>query len=256
MSGVITTRRARLSRTPLVLATGLSTALVLAGCSSTEEGTASPAPTSSSAASSSSSSEESDAPQDLAAGLLPADAFGDGVTILPLTEEDLAGAAALAGAAGDVVVTPESCSTAVTETTLDVADLEDFAAQGAQNSAGVVVELISIGGTSEDPVGDLTAAVETCPEAAISSAVLGEGTITFARVDVPDLGDGAAAALYTTSLTGPDGSAVSVPAFVGLVVDGDRLVTLTSSPSDGTVDEAAFTELLQQAYEHQADALG
>ena len=54
---------------------------------------------------------------------------------------------------------------------------------------------------------------------------------------------------------------VTVPVLAGAVEDGDRLVVLISlaDPSGGGAaqpDPAAFTDLLQEAYQVQADALG
>jgi hypothetical protein len=255
MSRVITLRRARLSRTPLVLATGLSTALVLAGCGSTEEGSASPASSDSSSAASTSESEESAAPVDLTAGLLPADAFGADATVAPLSEEELAAGAALAADTEGLTITPESCAAAVQDSQPGLEDFDDFAAQSAQSASSIVVQLLTSGGSVEDPVGDLASAAETCPEATITSPEIGTATVSFTAVDVPDLGDGSAAVSYTTTVTGPDGTAISIPALVGIVADGDRLLTLTSTSLGGTVDEASFGPLLQQAYEYQADAL-
>ncbi len=65
-----------------------------------------------------------------------------------------------------------------------------------------------------------------------------------------------AAVRYTTTLT-QGGQEVSVPALVGLVQDGDRLITLLTIATDGSSpDVAAFTSLLEQAFEVQAEELG
>jgi hypothetical protein len=42
---------------------------------------------------------------------------------------------------------------------------------------------------------------------------------------------------------------------LGMARDGDRLVALTATDPTGATDPAAFAALLQQAYDHQADAL-
>jgi hypothetical protein len=72
---------------------------------------------------------------------------------------------------------------------------------------------------------------------------------------VPDLGDGSAGLTMTLAITGPDGQALTVPVLVGMASDGDRLVALTATDPTGAGDPAAFAGLLQQAYDHQADAL-
>ena len=48
---------------------------------------------------------------------------------------------------------------------------------------------------------------------------------------------------------------VAVSLLLGMAADGDRLVSLTTTDPTGATDPAAFGALLQQAYEHQADAL-
>jgi hypothetical protein len=75
---------------------------------------------------------------------------------------------------------------------------------------------------------------------------------------------------YTTSITKPDGGTATVPALIGAVEDGDRLVVLisaaipagltaaggTGSGSPATLDPAAFAKLIEKAYQAEADALG
>jgi len=125
----------------------------------------------------------------------------------------------------------------------------------------VTVEMLVRGGPIEGSVDQLADAAERCPEAQISSPDIGEATVRFEDVPVADLGDGAAAVRYTTVVALPDGTSVSVPALLGAVEDGDRLIVLTSlavDPNGAAVappDAAAFTALLEQAYQKQADAL-
>ena len=241
-------------RLPAVLVSGVAAALVLAGCTSTEEGSASPASTSAGSSAASSSAEGSTSTDDLTPGLLPEDAFGAGSVVTPLSEAELEQGASLGDLSG-ITITPETCAQALQDSQPGVEDLDAFAAQSATSGTSVVVELISTGGGQDDAVSSLAAAVATCPQATISSPEVGTATVTFAVLEVPDLGDGSAALSYTTTVTGPDGSTIAVPALVGLVADGDRLVTLVSTSLGGTVDQAGFGTLLQQAYEFQADAL-
>ena len=61
-------------------------------------------------------------------------------------------------------------------------------------------------------------------------------------------------------VTLPDGSQVTVPALLGVFEDGDRLGIVTTlsdptSPGAAAPDPAAFSDVLQQAYQVQADAL-
>jgi hypothetical protein len=86
-------------------------------------------------------------------------------------------------------------------------------------------------------------------------------TVAFEDVPVANLGDGAAAMRYTATITQRDGAKATVPALVGAVEDGGRLVVLISlaKPTGGpaaVLDPAAFTSLLRKAYQAQADAFG
>jgi hypothetical protein len=175
----------------------------------------------------------------------------------------------------DVTVTPEACAGAVQGTQPDLDAFDDVAGVTATAGSTATVEILLRGGPTDGAVAQLAEAVERCPEARISSPQLGEMTIRFEELPVPDLGDGAAAVRYTTALTMPDGTETTVPALVGAVEDGDRLVVLLSvadpagvgvppdpaAPTDPAAggaarDPAAFTALLEEAYETQADALG
>ena len=237
------------------LAVGAAATLLLTGCGGDSvEGTASPE---SSAAASSSSPGEQEQATDLAAGLLPAEAFGPGASVTAVSPEQLAQGGALAGGlAGDVQITPESCTGAVEGTQPQLDDFEDVAGVSATSAASVTVEILVRGGPTEGAAGQLAEAAANCPEAQISSPQIGTATVTFAPVEVGDLGDGAAALQYTTSVTQPDGSVVTVPALVGTVEDDDRLLVLVSFAAGGAPDTAAFVALMEQAYQTQADALG
>lgn len=192
----------------------------------------------------------------LVPGLLPAEAFGEEATVVPIDREQLELGAGLAAEPESLDVSPESCADAVASTQPQIADYEDVAAQTAQIEGTTTVELLLQGAATEGSVQQLLDAAAACPEARISSPELGEATLVFETLDVPDLGDGAAAVRYTTTLS-QGGQEVSVPALVGLVIDGDRQVTLLTIAADGSSpDVAEFTSLLQRAFESQAEALG
>jgi hypothetical protein len=90
----------------------------------------------------------------------------------------------------------------------------------------------------------------------VTSPQIGTATVDHAELDVPDLGDGSAGASVTTTVTGPDGRPQSVPALVGVVQDGERALVLVSTDTQGDApDPAAFTALLEQAFDAQAAAL-
>jgi hypothetical protein len=244
-------RRPALRRPALLV--GAAAALLLTGCGDSVEGTASP----DSSSSSSSSSAEEEPAADLASGLLPAEAFGPGASVTAVSPEQLAQGGALAGGlADDVRISPESCTGAVEGTQPPLDEFEDVAGVSATTAASVTVEVLVRGGPTEGAAAQLAEAAANCPEAQISSPQIGTATVTFAPLEVGDLGDGAAALQYTTTVTQPDGSVVTVPALVGTVEDDDRLVVLVSFAAGGAPDTAAFVDLMAEAYQTQADALG
>lgn len=210
--------------------------------------------------------EESAAP-DLASGLLPADAFGPDASVIAVTAEQLRQGAGLAatGAEG-VQVEPEACAAAVDGTQPQFDDFEDVVAQSATTGSATTVEVLVRGGPTGDTVAQLDAAADRCPQATITGPKFGQAQIAFESLPVDDLGDGAALLRYTTAVTLPDGTQVTVPALIGAVQDDDRLLILMNletsalgaAPAAGTgpADPAAFTDLLAQAYEAQAEALG
>jgi hypothetical protein len=251
------------ARSPrVVLAAALASTVVLTACSG-DDGSESAA-TSSPASESSSAAEES--PSDLASGLLPSDAFGTGATVVALTPEQLGQAAGLAAGAGDVEITPEECAAAVAGTQPEFDDFDDVAAQVATIGSAATVEVLVRGGPIEDAVGQLAAAAERCPQAQIASPNAGQATVVFESLPVDDLGDGSAMLRYTTALALPDGTQATVPALIGAVQDGDRLLILMNLDASAAgagagatpappPDPAAFADLLAQAYEAQAAAL-
>ncbi|MCO7222436.1 hypothetical protein [Klenkia sp. PcliD-1-E] len=243
-------------RRPLLV---LAAALAVAGCSSTVEGTASPSPTTGSSGGSSSSSAPSssgspDAGEDLTAGLLPQDAFGPGAVVAPVSQGDLEAGAAVGADLEGATITPEACAQAVAASQPSVTDLTGVAAQTATTGTTVTAQLLTTG-TPGDPVAQLAAAAAACPQATVTSPQIGTATIDLAALPVPPLGDGSAGLAYTTTVTGPDGSQIAVPALYAVVADGDRLLSMISTSVGGTVDQAAFIALVQQAYEYQAQQL-
>jgi hypothetical protein len=241
-----------------LLAAGLLSAAALTGCGS-EDGDAGPRADSTGKAAEASAKEKAEV--DLASGLLGADAFSPDAVVESVSPEDLQKGAGLAASFSDVQVTPEACNGAVQGTQPDLDDFDDIAAVSATENTSVIVEMLVRGGPVEGTVTALAGAAERCPEAQISSPQIGQATVRFEDLPVADLGDGAAALRYTTVVALPDGTEVSVPALLGAVEDGDRLIVLTSLAVDPTgapvppLDAEAFTALLQQAFEKQADAL-
>ena len=254
------TLRAALRARPAVLAGGISSVVLLTACGGAEHTTSEAAGSSSSSPTPTSSSPATPAPTEdasaLAAGLLPAVAFGPEATLTPLTREQLRQSAGLAADPASLDVSPKSCAEVLSSTQPPIDDYEDVAAQSATVGATTTVEVLLQGTGTSHAVSTLADAVKNCPEAQVSSPELGKATLTFETLDAPAAGDAVAAVRYTTTLT-QGGQEVSVPALVGLVQDGDRVITLLTIATDGSSpDAAAFTSLLQQAFEVLAVHLG
>ncbi|SNS40254.1 hypothetical protein SAMN04488107_2409 [Geodermatophilus saharensis] len=249
------------ARRRLRTSAGLAAAVLLSGCGGGDvEGTASPASPSSASASSSASSSSSASPAsgaDLAPGLLPAEAFGTGAQVTPLTEAQLAqGAAAAGSATEDLQVTPPECAPAVQGTQPSFDEYDDVAAQVAVLGTVTTVQALASGGPAEDALDGFGQQLDRCRSVQVTSPEVGTVTIAFDELTVPELGDGSAGVTFSTTATGPDGQQVTVPALVGMVQDGDRvLVLLRTDTSGGRLDPTAFTDLLAQAHDTQAAAL-
>jgi hypothetical protein len=243
-----------------VLAAGLAATALLSSCAGDDDGTQAAA----TGSSASSSAEETPAP-DLASGLLPADAFGPEATVVAISLEQLQqGSGVAAAGAEGLQITPEGCATAVKGAQPSFDDFEDVVAQSATVGSAATVEVLTRGGPIKDAVDQLAAAAERCPQAQITSPQIGQATVTFESLPVDDLGDGAALLRYTTVVNLPDGTQVSIPALIGAVQDGDRLLVLMNLDAGGATpgaapaapqDPAAFADLLAQAYDTQASAL-
>jgi hypothetical protein len=241
-----------------VLATGLAATALLSACAG-DDGTQATA----TGSSASSTAEETSAP-DLTSGLLPADAFGPEATVVAVTLEQLQqGTGVAAAGAEGLQVNPEACATAVKGTQPSFDDFDDVVAQSATTGSAATVEVLTRGGPIKGAVDQLAAAAERCPQAQITSPQIGQATVTFEALPVDDLGDGAALLRYTTVVSLPDGTQVSIPALIGAVEDGDRLLVLMNLDAGGTApgatpaapqDPAAFADLLAQAYDTQTAA--
>ncbi|TFV88491.1 hypothetical protein [Blastococcus sp. CT_GayMR16] len=242
-----------------LLATGLAAAALLTACGG-DDGT----DTSASSSAASSSAEETSAP-DLTSGLLPAEAFGPQAAVVAISLEQLQQGTGIAAAGAEgLQITPEACAAAVKGAQPSFDAFDDVAAESATIGTAATVEVLVRGGPIKDAVEQLSAAAERCPQAQITSPQIGQATVTFEALPVDDLGDGAALLRYTTVVSLPDGSQVTIPALIGAVEDGDRLLVMMSLDAGGAApgaapatpqDAAAFANLLAQAYDAQAAAL-
>jgi hypothetical protein len=238
-------------RTAGLLGAGLVAGAVLTGCGSDATATAPAAATGPATA-----APVADTAPDLADGLLPATAFGPDAAVTPVPAERLAHVGDLAGALALVQITPDSCATALRQVLPQAAGVSDAAAQVDRGADAVTAELLARPGAGVDAVGQLTALAGACSSAQVAAGQYGSGTVTVTPLDVPALGDGAAAVSVAVEASGPDGRAWSGTGLAAVVQDGDRVLALAQgAPAGRAVDPGAFTTLLQQAFRTQADAL-
>ncbi len=237
-----------------VLAAALASRVVLTACGG-DDG-AEPAATGSSSAESSSAAVES--PSDLASGLLPAEAFGPDVRVVSVSGEQLSrGALAGMSSPADVEVTPESCTAVLQALPVQQPPAaEDLAAQVAVQGTTYTAELLAVAGPAAELVGRVPELVAQCPQVTVSSPEHGSATVDLATFDVPELGDAAVGVSVEVVATEPGGAQREASGLVGLVRDGDRVVALaTGDRASAEPDRAAFSALLEQAYDVQAEAL-
>lgn len=235
------------------VAGGVLLASTLAGCGA--------GPTRVAAASSSapaSASSTATQPADLSRGLLPAPAFGADATVTALTVQQVQqGTGVAGGSLKDARITPEACATLVRSVQLGAgAKPSGAAAEVARKGTATSAEVLAVSDAAQTLVSSVGTAVATCPRATVTSPDGGTATITFSTFDVPRLGDGSAGIAVTTEVTPPGGKQVTVPALVGLAVDGKRLVGLVSTSPGAAPDQGAFRDLMTKAFSTQHDALG
>ncbi|MCW2582324.1 MAG: hypothetical protein JWQ53_1114 [Klenkia sp.] len=250
--------RREMRRTLLLpLAAVASSALLLAGCGTTSEAD-------SAASVSVQPAAATDGAAVLADGLLPIEEFAPGVEVTPVTagqlQQALGAAQGHAGEVdpGSVTVTPDTCVTAVQAAVTalgDPAAVTDAAGQVARAGFAATAELLTVGGPADTVVGTLTDAVAACPTATVTTP-MGDAVVTFGAVTSPELGDAAAVVPVTATLTQPGGTPVTGSGLLGVVSDGDRVLTLATGGLGAGADPVAFGELLADAVGHAADTLG
>jgi hypothetical protein len=251
---------------------------LLAGCGGNGGSSGQAAAGSSSPSSAASSSASGPKESSLAKGLLSPSAFGSQAEVVTLTLQQFQQATSgKLGQAPGLTVDPPQCAAALKSTQPETDKVKDLVAEAATTRSGtqgtVTVEAIATGDLVDGAIGQMTTTVQNCPKVTVTSPQFGRATVEFSRIDVSKIADRAAAVQFTTTITPPGQPSVTVPALIGAVRDGDRLVMLVdavagnpggaASPSGGTAqpsvappDTAAFTSLLQKAYTTEKDALG
>lgn len=238
---------------------GLAGALLLAaaaGCADKPDGDGGQAGAASSSAPASSSAAESSAPSndELSAGLLPAEAFGPDSQAVTVDLRELSSSGAGGLPAGGTV-TPPDCQQDLGPLDLTSADFGTVVAQTVTTPAAVAVEVLAeddqISADSENGFDDLLA---KCSHLQVAAPDGSTATVDFQPLQVPDVGDASDGVTFTVTAAGPDGSTTSVPCLLAVAVKDHRLVFLEQVSADGApLDPAAFSGLVQQAYDKQKD---
>jgi hypothetical protein len=135
---------------------------------------------------------------------------------------------------------------------------EDFGvavAQSATGPDGITVEVLAESEQVADAAPRLDELVEQCPQVTVEVPDGTSVTIEFAAFEVPELGDASDGLRFTTAVSAPDGTQVTVPSLLAVASEGQRLVFLQRTSADSApLDEAAFTDLFEQAFRTARDA--
>ena len=258
----------RHGRSLTILGAGLVAGAVLSGCAAEQPRTA---PAAATGPVESSATPTPTAPSELAAGLLPAEAFGEGADVdaLPFDGVPYFGHWGHWGHGhwghwghwghDDESVTPTACETALDEAATRFEDVQDAAGQVARADGVRTFEVLAVPAEPVDAVEQFQAVVDACGNVSFSEEHH-DGDLFDLQVSIqplPDLPDGMAGVSVTFSGTYPDDGSWAATSLLGVAQDGDRVLVLAqmSRDEDTALDPAAFTALLQQAYDVQADAL-
>lgn len=206
----------------------------------------------------------------MAKALLPASAFGANATVIDVNLEQLQKTTAgQLGTATGLKVQPAQCAAALKGAQVDPSQVKQMVGKSAtsQTAAGKgseTLEAIMVGDAVSGAVDQLKNRLATCSHVTATSPQIGKVTVQFSPIDVSGIGAQAVGASYTTTITPPGHAAITVPAVIGIVHDGDRLIllltanaqapTVQSAPAPKAPNSAAFAALLKTAYttEHQA----
>jgi len=156
---------------------------------------------------------------------------------------------------GDAQVTPSACTTAVQDATSGFPDLQDGVGQVARVNDVRTFEALAVPTSPVKAVDALRALMNACDGASVTWNGDGhEGSMTVSIDEISGALEHTAAFSVTVSGQRSD-STWTTTALVGVGDDGNRVLGLAQMSWDQSLDQAAFTDLLEKAYQTQADAL-
>ena len=252
---MIASMRHRRRSLPIVLA-GLGVVATVAGCADSGEGEAATPASSAPASAGSSAAAEQDggSPEDeLAAALLPEEAFGPEADVVTVDVRQVS-TSVTGGLSPDATTTPPECGQSLGATQLTPEDFGASVAQSATGPADVTVEVLAESEQLDGEAASFDELVAQCPQVTVSAPDGTTATIDFTDLAVPDLGDASDGVAFTTAVRAADGTGLTVPTFLAVALDGRRMVYLQrTGTSSAPLDEAAFSELFEQAFAAQQD---
>jgi hypothetical protein len=239
-------RRRRRLRVALA---GLGLLSVVSACAERGAGeAAAPAPSEPAATS---SAEGGSTEDELAAVLLPAEAFGPDATVVTVDVRQLA-TSGTGGLPPGGSIDPPECGQSVGATQLTPEDLGAVVAQSATGAGGVTVQVLAESDQVEAQAAPFDELLARCPRVTVSAPDGSTATVDFTALEVPELGDASGGVAFTTAVQGSDGTALTVPSLLAVATDGPRLLYLQQTGANSTpLDQAAFTALFEEAFEAQ-----
>lgn len=222
--------------------------------SAESSGGSSSAGSSSAAPSSSAATDELSTADELAAGLLPADAFGPEANVVTIDIRQVSTGAS-GGLPQGATITPPECGQGLGATTVSPEDFGVVVAQSATAPDGITVEVLAESEQVGETAPRFDELVEQCPRVTVDAPDGSSVTVDFAAFDVPDLGDASDGLRFTTAVSAADGTQVTVPSLLAVATEGPRMVFLQRTGADSApLDEAAFTDLFERAVQTAQDA--
>jgi hypothetical protein len=243
-----------LRRRALPLALGGALLLsAVSGCAEEADGEAN-APASESSAPATEETPPTD--DDLAAGLLPEEAFGPAATVTEVDVRELSGSASSAGVVPQgVTLTPAECTEGLGKIQPDPVKFDAVAGQSAETPRTLTVQML----LEDDEVeagsaADFEEFFARCSHVDITAPDGSTGSLDLRPLEVPQVGDVSQGVAFTVTVGTPDGAGGAVNALMAIAVEDQRMVFLSQVATDGApLDEAAFSDLFDQAYEAQED---